>query len=100
MPPEVTALGLLPGVKVLGYLADLSRLLNGLRLTVAPLRFGAGLKGKVLTSFAAGVPCVMTGIAAEGMDLPASLQPLIAAEERFDEAILQTLRCCRLGGAA
>jgi hypothetical protein len=47
------------------------------RLTVAPLRFGAGIKGKVLDSFAAGLPCVMTPIAAEGLPLSAALQGLV-----------------------
>jgi hypothetical protein len=43
--------------------------LDRVRLTAAPLRFGAGVKGKVLESFAAGVPCVMTPVAAEGLAL-------------------------------
>ena len=38
-----------------------------MRLTVAPLRFGAGLKGKVVTSLAVGLPCVATAVACEGM---------------------------------
>jgi glycosyltransferase involved in cell wall biosynthesis len=48
------------------------------RLTVAPLRFGAGIKGKVLDSFAAGLPCVMTPIAAEGLPLTGTLSELVA----------------------
>ena len=40
-----------------------------MRLTVAPLRFGAGAKGKVINSLAAGVPCVATAIATEGLGL-------------------------------
>ncbi len=39
------------------------------RLSVAPLRFGAGVKGKVVTSLSYGVPCIATGIANEGMGL-------------------------------
>ena len=38
------------------------------RLAVAPLRYGAGIKGKVLSALAHGVPCVCTPIAAEGLD--------------------------------
>jgi glycosyltransferase involved in cell wall biosynthesis len=48
-------------------------------LTVAPLRFGAGIKGKVVDSLAAGLPCVMTPVGAEGLDLPAALGGCIAA---------------------
>src|SRR6185437_16188603 len=57
------------------------------RLTVAPLRFGAGIKGKVLNSFAAGIPCVMTPIGAEGLSLDRELQNLVAtsAEELADK---------------
>ncbi len=70
-----------PGVEALGEVADLAAsVFDRVRLTVAPLRFGAGLKGKVLDSLAAGVPCVMTGIAAEGMLLPCALQSLIGRD--------------------
>jgi glycosyltransferase involved in cell wall biosynthesis len=36
-------------------------------LTIAPIRFGAGVKGKVLESLACGTPCVLTEMAAEGI---------------------------------
>jgi glycosyltransferase involved in cell wall biosynthesis len=52
-----TALGFLPSVE-----DDLARR----RVSLAPLRFGAGLKGKVGEAFACGVPVVGTSIAAEG----------------------------------
>src|SRR5262249_58839648 len=65
-------------VRVLGFVPDLSGLLHRLRATAAPLRYGAGLKGKVLESLAHGIPCVMTECAAEGMELPTSLEWLIA----------------------
>lgn len=69
-----------PGVQALGFVDDLVAELRNTILTVAPLRFGAGLKGKVLTSFANGIPCIMTPVAAEGMDLPADLDGLVAAD--------------------
>ncbi len=53
--------------QLLGHLPDLDPWFEGLRLTVAPLRYGAGLKGKVISSLAAGVPCVGTSVAMEGM---------------------------------
>jgi glycosyltransferase involved in cell wall biosynthesis len=62
-------MGAPPGVAYLGPLPDLDSWFDGLRLTVAPLRYGAGAKGKVASSIAAGVPCVGTPIAAEGMRL-------------------------------
>ena len=59
-----------PRVRAVGQVADLGEVFAQVRLTVAPLRYGAGLKGKVLSSLAAGVPCAMTALAAEGMALP------------------------------
>jgi hypothetical protein len=56
-------------VIALGHVADLSARLEELRVTVAPLRFGAGAKGKIVSSLAHGVPCVATSIAVEGMGL-------------------------------
>jgi glycosyltransferase involved in cell wall biosynthesis len=76
VPPDVTALET-EHLKVLGFVPDLTPFLNRLRCTVAPLRYGAGLKGKILESFAHGLPCVMSEMAAEGVNLPAELQWLI-----------------------
>ena len=65
-------------LKVVGFIPDLTPFLHRLRCTVVPLRYGAGLKGKVLESFAHGLPCVMSEIAAEGMNLPVELEWLVA----------------------
>jgi autotransporter-associated beta strand protein len=69
-------------VELLGHLEVLDGVLSLVRLTVAPLRFGAGLKGKVLDSLAAGVPCVMTPIAAEGVPLPRLLRNSVTDDAR------------------
>jgi glycosyltransferase involved in cell wall biosynthesis len=60
--------------------ADLAELYGAVRLAVAPLRFGAGVKGKVVESFAAGLPCVLSPVAAEGLLLPSLLTHLTQAE--------------------
>ena len=60
-----------------GYLADIGPWFNGLRLSVAPLRFGAGMKGKVVSSLAAGVPCVGTSVAVEGMPISPGVHMLV-----------------------
>ena len=76
-------------VVIAGHVADLGDVFDRIRLTVAPLSYGAGVKGKVLDSLAAGIPCVCTPIAAEGIDLPPLLAGQIAATpERFAEMIL------------
>ncbi len=59
---------------------DLAALLGGMRMTVAPLLYGAGVKGKVLDSLAAGVPCICTPTAAEGIALGPALAGLVAAD--------------------
>ncbi|WP_099347667.1 Hint domain-containing protein [Acetobacter aceti] len=43
---------------------------------VVPLNFGAGVDGVVLSAFAAGVPCVMSAVSAEGLVLPGRLKGL------------------------
>ena len=76
--PDTLRAAVVPGVKAVGHVDDLPALFNQVRLTVAPLAFGAGVKGKVLASLAAGVPCVCTPVAAEGLDLPDALSGLVA----------------------
>jgi glycosyltransferase involved in cell wall biosynthesis len=65
-------------VRVLGHVADLAPLYAAARIAVAPLQFGAGLKGKVLEAWAACIPCVLTPIAAEGFSLPGDLAATVA----------------------
>ncbi|GAL96272.1 glycosyltransferase [Acetobacter tropicalis NRIC 0312] len=72
MPERVRRLAA-PGVEAVGHVRDCGALFDKVRLNIAPLRFGAGIKGKVLDSLAAGVPCVTTHVATEGMELPAAL---------------------------
>jgi len=67
-------------VAVLGQVARLDELWSRALVSCAPLRFGAGIKGKVLDSLAAGIPCVCTSIAAEGIDLPGALAALVQDE--------------------
>lgn len=52
---------------VAGYVPNLEPLWQTVRISIAPLRYGAGVKGKVLQSMAHGVPVVGTTIAAEGI---------------------------------
>ncbi len=78
LPPAV--LDGAPGaVRYLGPVADAGPWFESLRLTVAPLRYGAGVKGKVVSSLAAGVPCVATPVAVEGMGLRDGDGVLVAA---------------------
>jgi GT2 family glycosyltransferase/glycosyltransferase involved in cell wall biosynthesis len=67
-----------PGVTVEGTVASTLPYLHRARVSVAPLRYGAGMKGKVGEAMAAGVPVVVTTIAAEGMGLVDEENALVA----------------------
>lgn len=88
-PPEVIALGNRPGVRFLGYVADLDPMIALYRLSVAPLRYGAGIKGKLGAAMGEGVPCVSTTIGAEGMGIIDGRHALVRdTAEGFAEAVL------------
>ncbi|MCB1826134.1 MAG: glycosyltransferase [Candidatus Competibacteraceae bacterium] len=90
MPAEVVALGKEPGVDIVGYVEHLAPLFARCRLSVAPLRYGAGIKGKIGTSLSYGVPCVATPIAAEGMGLTDRSNVMIGADaEHFADAVIE-----------
>lgn len=55
------------GFYVHGQTADALETLSQYRVLLAPLRYGAGLKGKIMDAMCSGTPAVMTTIAAEGM---------------------------------
>ena len=60
------------GFRVKGWAEDSMETIKQYRVNLAPLRFGAGVKGKIAEGWAAGTPCIGTSIAAEGLtqDLP------------------------------
>jgi glycosyltransferase involved in cell wall biosynthesis len=70
MPDDLARLAAAAGADPRGFLPSVDDELATRRISIAPLRFGAGLKGKVGESLAAGVPVVATTIAAEGFDRP------------------------------
>ena len=75
MPAELVAAAAQAGgpVEVLGQVPVLGDLWARTLISAAPLRFGAGIKGKVLDSLAAGIPCLCSAIAAEGLGLQTGL---------------------------
>ena len=79
MPDEIKALAA-DDVITLGYVPDLAGLFDACRLTVAPLRYGAGLKGKVISSLSHGVPCVASSVAVEGSGFANGVHLLVEDE--------------------
>ena len=77
-------------ILVPGFLEDLTPLLDRSKVTVAPLRYGAGIKGKVATTLSVGLPCVATSIAVEGMGLENGINVVIAdSAQDFSNAVIK-----------
>ena len=69
MTLKMEKLSKIDGIEILGFVENIDALYERIKLSVAPLRYGAGVKGKVVTSLGFGVPCIMTSIAAEGIGI-------------------------------
>jgi glycosyltransferase involved in cell wall biosynthesis len=81
------------GVRLVGYVDDLAPTFVACRVFVAPLRYGAGVKGKVGQAMSHGLPMVLTSIAAEGMALRNGTHALIEDEaSRFAAAVVRLYR--------
>jgi O-antigen biosynthesis protein len=65
-------------VIVKGFVAEVELLFAESRVFVAPLRYGAGMKGKIGQALAHGLPVVTSGVGAEGMNLQHEREVLIA----------------------
>ncbi len=89
-PPDIQALATLPGVIVHGHVADIDPYMHGGRIAIAPLRYGAGVKGKVNLSMAHGQPVVATACAVEGMHLRDGEDVLVADDpQAFADAVVR-----------
>ena len=75
---------------IAGFVADVAPHYHAARLSVSPLRYGAGVKGKVNLSMQYGVPVVATSISAEGMYLENDRNVLVAdTAEAFADAVIR-----------
>jgi len=66
------------GITVTGYVEDVRPFFAESRIFVCPLRYGAGVKGKIGQSMAFGLPVVMTSVGAEGLGITNGEEALIA----------------------
>jgi GT2 family glycosyltransferase/glycosyltransferase involved in cell wall biosynthesis len=88
-PPEIVALGN-DRIVIAGLQRDAGPFFDSVRLSVAPLRFGAGVKGKINQSMAFGVPVVATSVAVEGTELRDREEILVADQpEDFARALIE-----------
>jgi O-antigen biosynthesis protein len=82
--PEVLALAS-DRITVTGYIDDVSPYFLSHKLSVSPLRYGAGMKGKIGQSLEYSLPVVSTHIGMEGMNLVAE-KHILAANSALDFA--------------
>jgi glycosyltransferase involved in cell wall biosynthesis len=91
-PPEEVRRLASDTVRIAGWVPDVKPYLDGHMVSIAPLRVGSGMKGKVGEAMAHGVPVVVTSIAAEGMDLTDGVTALIAdSAAEFAGAVVRLL---------
>jgi O-antigen biosynthesis protein len=78
---------------VTGYVPDIAPFFTGCRLSIAPLRYGAGVKGKVNLAMSYGLPVVATSPSVEGMHLEPGEDVLVADDAAGFAAAIE--RLCR-----
>lgn len=84
-------------ITVTGYVPSLTNYLHGSCVSVAPLRYGAGMKGKIGEAMAHGVPVVTTSVGAKGMGLLHRKNAMIAdSSHDFAVSVLELLSNCNL----
>ena len=89
MPDSLKKWGAQQGLTMLGFVEDLTPHYEQCRLSIAPLRYGAGVKGKVNQALSFGLPVVGSPAAVEGMGLVHGENVMSAATPRaFADAIL------------
>ena len=85
-----TRLTAVPGLVAHGRVETLYPWLDGCLAALAPLRFGAGVKGKINTAMSHGLPVIATPLAIEGMHLIPGHDVLLA--EDADGIVAATLK--------
>ncbi|MFM2627103.1 glycosyltransferase [Vibrio chagasii] len=91
-PPKATALhNPKTGFHIKGWAKDAQEVMEQARVCVAPLRFGAGIKGKLLDAMKLQTPNVTSEIGSEGMLPQGELQWPGAVVDDIDEFVEQAI---------
>jgi GT2 family glycosyltransferase/glycosyltransferase involved in cell wall biosynthesis len=86
-PPTIRALAA-QDLVITGFVPDVTPYFAGCRVSVSPLRYGAGVKGKINLAMSHGLPVVATTPSIEGMHLTPEVDVLVADEpEAFADAV-------------
>lgn len=89
---EINMMSKLPGVEVLGYVPDTKPYLDSASVSVAPLRYGGGMKGKINEAMSHGVPVVSTSIGAQGFDAKNNIHMIIEDDPiQFAKSVVELL---------
>jgi GT2 family glycosyltransferase/glycosyltransferase involved in cell wall biosynthesis len=81
------------GIEVVGHVPDIDAWLDRSRVCLAPLRYGAGVKGKVNHAMSRGLPVVATPVAVEGMHLVDGEEGIVANDpDAFADAVARVYR--------
>jgi GT2 family glycosyltransferase/glycosyltransferase involved in cell wall biosynthesis len=89
-PPDDAHWSREANVVVTGRVPEAAEYFDRCRISVAPLRYGAGVKGKITQSMSYGVPVVATPVAAEGMHSVDGENVLVASTaEDFARAVVR-----------
>lgn len=79
-------------VEIIGYVPDTAPYLQSAYISIAPLRYGGGMKGKVGEAMSHGLPVVTTYFGAEGFGLTPGVHLLVAdTPEGFADAVVRLL---------
>jgi glycosyltransferase involved in cell wall biosynthesis len=93
LPKELEPFGLQPEVEVVGHVSDVRPYLHRAWCLVIPLRFGGGLRIRILEAMAAGIPLVCTSVAIAGMPFEPGRDFLLADDpEEMADAVERVLR--------
>ena len=91
--PVMPAHWRLPGIRAVGYVADLETIYAGAVGLIAPIIGGSGVRMKLLEAFAAGMPTVTTSDGAAGLPLDDGRELLIGdTPAAFAERTVRLLR--------
>ncbi len=91
-PAEVEAFGTINGIQVLGFVEDTTSYLDRAAISIAPLRYGAGMKGKIVEAMSYGLPVVTTSVGMQGINAVSGEHCLIADNAaEFAEALTTLL---------
>ncbi|MDP2829312.1 MAG: glycosyltransferase [Sulfuricellaceae bacterium] len=92
-PPETIRSLVADSIEVTGYVPDTAPYLAAARISIAPLRYGAGMKGKIGEAMSHGLPVVTTSVGAEGFGLTSGEHILLGdSAADFAEHVIHLLQ--------